>query len=86
MTVSSADFGRKAVIMTVIGAVAVMFITSFVYRMNHPNLFVKAQVKQQATEASKDHDHDGDGVQDHVDEGGVTPPPGMGQGDRKSVV
>lgn len=80
MTASSVTFGRKAVILTILGAVLVMFITSFLYRMNHPNLFVKAQVKQQATEASKDHDHDGDGVQDHGKEVGMAPPPGMGQG------
>lgn len=45
---------------------AAMFVTSFVYRMNHPNLFV--QVKSQHTA------NDG-----HGDEAGG-PPPGMGQG------
>jgi len=83
MTVSSLDFGRKAVILTVIGAVAVMFVTSFVYRMNHPNLFVQVkqlQEQRQAAAENADHDHDGDGVQDHGDDSAGSPPPGMGQG------
>jgi tetratricopeptide (TPR) repeat protein len=69
MTVSPATFGRKAVLLTILGAVMVMFITSFVYRMNHPNLFV--QVQQQ---------HPADDGQDHGADTGMTPPPGMGQG------
>lgn len=44
MTDSSVTLSRKAVILAVVVAVAAMFVTSFVYRMNHPNLFVKAQV------------------------------------------
>ena len=64
MTASTIAFGRKAVIITVILSAAAMFITSFAYRMNHPNLFV--QVKQQHT-ADDGHDH-GDA------------PAGMGQG------
>ena len=45
MTASTIAFGRKAVIITVVLSALAMFITSFAYRMNHPNLFV--QVKQQ---------------------------------------
>lgn len=67
MTASSIHFGRKAVILTVIAGVLVMFVTSFVYRMQHPNLF--KQVQQQHT-ADDGHDHGDDGA---------TPPPGMGQ-------
>ncbi|BCS90149.1 tetratricopeptide repeat protein [Pseudodesulfovibrio sediminis] len=63
MTASTVSFGRKAVILVVIGTVAVMFVTSFLYRMNHPNLFVKGQVSSQPQ--VEDHDHDGDGTQDH---------------------
>jgi len=62
MTASSITFGRKAVILTVLVSVAVMFVSSFVYRMNNPNLFV--QSKQGAQQAPEDHDHDGDGIQD----------------------
>ncbi|MDC0335670.1 tetratricopeptide repeat protein [Pseudodesulfovibrio sp.] len=85
MTVSTITFGRKAVILAVIVSVAAMFITSFVYRMNHPNLFVQVQQMEQAratAAANADHDHDGDGVQDHGAgaDTGMTPPPGMGQG------
>jgi tetratricopeptide (TPR) repeat protein len=54
MTASTGDFGRKAVILAVLGAVAAMFITSFVYRLNNPNLFVKA--RQPAVE------HEGEGA------------------------
>jgi Flp pilus assembly protein TadD len=51
MTVNSVNFGRKAVILSVVGAVVVMFVASFVYRMNHPNLFVKVkQTRQQSAE------------------------------------
>ena len=80
MTASAVSFGRKSVILAVMVTVAAMFVTSFVYRMNHPNLFV--QVQQGAAPAPQDHDHDGDGVQDHGPDGsetGMTPPPGMGQ-------
>ena len=40
----SAVVGRKAVILFTLAAVAVMFAASFIYRMDHPNLFVKAQM------------------------------------------
>ena len=43
MTDSSVLFGRRAVILAVLLAVAAMFVTSFAYRMANPNLFVKAQ-------------------------------------------
>lgn len=79
MTASSINFGRKAVILTVVTGVLVMFVTSFAYRMMHPNLFVQVQQKQ-AEQANQDHDHDGDGVQDHGDNSAMSPPPGMGQG------
>jgi len=65
-----------------------MFVTSFIYRMNHPNLFVQVQ-QQSGPQQPADHDHDGDGVQDdgpnegkltsEVMNQGTTPPPGMGQ-------
>lgn len=66
---SNISFGRKTVILTVIGTIAAMFVASFVYRMNNPNLFVKAQMgAQQQTPGvepgHEDHDHDGDGVPD----------------------
>lgn len=67
MATANGEMGRKAVILAVIGAAAIMFVASFIYRMNHPNLFVKVQ--QQAAQ-QEDHDHDGDGEQDH----GATPP------------
>lgn len=77
MTASSASFGKKTVILTVIVFAAAMFVTSFVYRMDNPNLFVKAT--QGGAQQVEDHDHDGDGVQDHGPDG-MTPPAGMGQG------
>ncbi len=40
----SAVLGRKAVIAFTLGTVAVMFVASFVYRMENPNLFVKARM------------------------------------------
>ncbi|WP_419787386.1 tetratricopeptide repeat protein [Pseudodesulfovibrio sp.] len=43
MTLSTVTFGRKAVILVVVLSAAVIFVTSFVYRMNHPNLFVQVQ-------------------------------------------
>lgn len=73
MTASTISFGRKAVILSVLIGVAVMFVTSFAYRMNHPNLFIQVkQLEQQRAEAAanQDHDHDGDGVQDHGPTGG----------------
>lgn len=41
---SNATLGRKAVILSVLAAVAVMFATSFLYRIENPNLFVKARM------------------------------------------
>jgi len=64
MTVSPADSGRKAVIAVVIGAAVVMFFASFIYRMNHPNLFVKVQQQHSSVDMGE----------------GAAPPPGMGQG------
>ncbi|MGE4192727.1 MAG: tetratricopeptide repeat protein [Pseudodesulfovibrio sp.] len=46
MTDSRVLFGRKAVILAVFVSLAAMFVTSFVYRLENPNLFVKA--KQQS--------------------------------------
>ena len=40
---ASVTFGRKAVVLFVLVCVAVMFATSFIYRMDNPNLFVKAR-------------------------------------------
>lgn len=68
MTASSVNMGRKAVILAIFICVGAMFVTSFVYRMNHPNLFV--QVQQQHT-PDDGHDH-GDGP--------TGAPPGMGDG------
>ncbi len=88
MTASSINFGRKAVILAVVISVVAMFITSFVYRMNNPNLFVQVQ-QQTGPPQPVDHDHDGDGIQDDGPNAGMstadmqsqsmTPPPGMGQ-------
>lgn len=78
MMANSATFGRKAVIMSVIFCVAAMFVTSFAYRMNHPNLYI--QVKP-GPPPQADHDHDGDGIQDHGDasaEAEGMPPAAMG--------
>lgn len=80
MSANALNIGRKAVILAVVAAVAVMFVTSFVYRMNHPNLYVSMQERQQAAAAPQDHDHDGDGEQDHGDEPAMASPTGMGQG------
>lgn len=78
MTASTVSFGRKAVILSVVACVAAMFVTSFVYRMQHPNLYVEVK---QGFQAPEDHDHDGDGVQDHgPDDQSAGTPPGMGQG------
>ncbi|BDQ35202.1 tetratricopeptide repeat protein [Pseudodesulfovibrio portus] len=76
----SAAMGRKAVILFTLVAVAVMFAASFIYRMNHPNLFVKAQMG--GGSQVEDHDHDGDGVQDHGPDGDA---PAMGGGAMSKV-
>ena len=49
----SAKLGRKAVILSILAAVAVMFAASFLYRMDNPNLFVKARM-------GNGHDHGGE--------------------------
>ena len=49
----NADTGRKAVILAVVGGLLAMFVASFVYRMNNPNLYVKVQQAPQ-------HDHGDD--------------------------
>lgn len=51
MTDSRAPFGRKAVILAVFVALAAMFATSFLYRMNNPNLFVKSQASRSFADA-----------------------------------
>lgn len=65
MTASTIEFGRKAVILFVLAGVAVIFASSFAYRMSNPNLY--KEVRQQR--AADDHDH-GDEP--------AGPPPGMG--------
>jgi len=65
MIANSAELGRKVVLLTVFVAVAAMFVTSFNYRMNHPNLFVQVQAA-----------HTADDGHDHGDQ--PVPPPGMG--------
>jgi Tfp pilus assembly protein PilF len=82
MMANSINFGRRTVILSVLFCVAAMFVTSFVYRMNHPNLFVQVQQGGPAPQ-EQDHDHDGDGVQDHGPDGsetGMGAPVGMGDG------
>jgi len=69
---SNAVFGRKAVILAVLVAVGIMFVASFLYRMENPNLFVKARMPGQQRQQQipgvepghEEHDHDGDGVPD----------------------
>lgn len=51
MTDSRVLFGRKAVILAVFVSLAAMFVTSFVYRLENPNLVVKAK-QQHGTSAS----------------------------------
>ncbi|QJB57293.1 tetratricopeptide repeat protein [Pseudodesulfovibrio sp. zrk46] len=79
MTASTVSFGRKSVILAVIISVAAMFVTSFVYRMNNPNLFVQVK-KQQGPQQPVDHDHDGDGIQDDGPNAGKRTSDVMGQG------
>ncbi|OIQ51110.1 lipoprotein NlpI [Pseudodesulfovibrio hydrargyri] len=50
MTDSRVPFGRKAVVLAVFLALAAMFATSFLYRMNNPNLFVKSQAPRSFAE------------------------------------
>ncbi len=72
------NLGRKLVILLVIFCVLAMVAASFIYRANHPNLYVRVQ--SQSGPQFEDHDHDGDGVQEHGSEGGMSAPPGMGRG------
>jgi tetratricopeptide (TPR) repeat protein len=53
MTDNRVLFGRKAVILAVFLALAAMFATSFVYRMNNPNLFVKSQASRSFADAGE---------------------------------
>ncbi|MEF2231275.1 MAG: tetratricopeptide repeat protein [Pseudodesulfovibrio sp.] len=52
MTASFITFGRRSVILVVVFSAAAMFVTSFVYRMNHPNLFVQVEHKREQTSAA----------------------------------
>lgn len=69
---NNALFGRKAVILAVLVSIGVMFVASFLYRMDNPNLFVKARMPGQQQQQQipgvepghEEHDHDGDGVPD----------------------
>lgn len=86
MTANTLVLNRKIVIAAVVFCVAAMFVTSFVYRMKHPNLFVEVR-QQTGPQQPVDHDHDGDGFQDDGPNAGManadalsTPPPGMAQG------
>ncbi|WP_338669938.1 tetratricopeptide repeat protein [Pseudodesulfovibrio methanolicus] len=54
MTDNRVPFGRKAVILAVFLALAAMFATSFLYRMNNPNLFVKSQPSRSFADAGGD--------------------------------
>lgn len=51
MTDSRVPFGPKAVILAVFVALAAMFATSFIYRMNNPNLFVQSQATRSFADA-----------------------------------
>ncbi|WP_319583735.1 tetratricopeptide repeat protein [uncultured Pseudodesulfovibrio sp.] len=53
MTDSRVLFGRKAVILAVFVSLAAMFVTSFVYRLENPNLFVKAKQQQSFSQAGE---------------------------------
>jgi tetratricopeptide (TPR) repeat protein len=53
MTDNRVLFGRKAVILAVLLALAAMFATSFVYRMKNPNLFVKSRAPQSFADAGE---------------------------------
>jgi len=51
MTDSRVLMGRKAVILIVLLALAAMFATSFIYRMQNPNLVVKSQAPRSFADA-----------------------------------
>ncbi|MGE4423429.1 MAG: tetratricopeptide repeat protein [Pseudodesulfovibrio sp.] len=53
MTDNRVPFGRKAVILAVFLALAAMFATSFLYRMNNPNLVVKSQPSRSFVDAGE---------------------------------
>jgi tetratricopeptide (TPR) repeat protein len=53
MTDNRVLFGRKAVILAVFLALAAMFATSFLYRMNNPNLFVKSRPSRSFADAGE---------------------------------
>ncbi|MEZ7195744.1 tetratricopeptide repeat protein [Pseudodesulfovibrio karagichevae] len=53
MTDNRVLIGRKAVILAVFLALAAMFATSFLYRMNNPNLVVKSQPSRSFTDAGE---------------------------------
>ncbi|EGB16512.1 Tetratricopeptide TPR_1 repeat-containing protein [Pseudodesulfovibrio mercurii] len=53
MTDSRVPFGRKAVILAVFVSLAAMFATSFIYRMENPNLFVRAQASRSFADAGE---------------------------------
>lgn len=85
MTASSLSTNRRIVILAVIFCVAAMFVTSFIYRMKHPNLFVEVRQTAGMQQQPVDHDHDGDGIQDDGPNAGKptsevkATPPGMGK-------
>lgn len=64
MTASTVSMGRRVVILSVIFCVAAMFVTSFVYRLKHPNLYAQVRQGPPPSQQPADHDHDGDGIQD----------------------
>ena len=51
MTASLVTFGRRSVVLVVVLSAAAMFVTSFVYRMNHPNLFVQVEHRHEQKSA-----------------------------------
>jgi tetratricopeptide (TPR) repeat protein len=53
MTDRRVPFGRKAVILAVFLALAAMFATSFLYRMNNPNLVVKSRTSHSFADAGE---------------------------------
>lgn len=52
---NSVAFGRKAVVLAVIIGVAAMFVSSFIYRMDNPNLFIQAKQPQHFEGDGHDH-------------------------------
>ncbi|SOB60789.1 TPR repeat-containing protein [Pseudodesulfovibrio profundus] len=70
MATNAVNFSRKTIIAAVLLCAAAMFITSFVYRMNHPNLFVQVE-QQHSPDDGHDHSTDGTGAPAGMSEGAM---------------